>query len=71
MKKPVLSVATEAAAAVTVATAQREVQPAVTDSQPRVVRHNVLLVNIFSITVNNIFCVKRGWDLFIAPGGLR
>lgn len=33
MKKPGLSAATEAAAAVTVATAQREVQPAVTDSQ--------------------------------------
>lgn len=31
MKKPGLSAATEAAAAVTVATAQREVQPAVTD----------------------------------------
>lgn len=52
MKKPVLSAATEAAAAVTVATAQREVQPAVTDSQLRVVSHSVLQVNIFSITMN-------------------
>lgn len=37
MKRPGLSAATEAAAAVTVATAQREVQPAVTDSHMTVV----------------------------------
>lgn len=42
MRKPDLNAATEAAAAVTVATDQREVQSAVTDSQVRVVSHRVL-----------------------------
>lgn len=55
MKRPDLSAATEAAAAVTVATAQREVQPAVTDSQVKVVSHSVLL-HIFPLRMNSMFC---------------
>lgn len=47
MRKHDLSAATEVAAVVTVATAQKEVQPAVTDSQLRMVSHGVLLVNFF------------------------
>lgn len=42
MRKPGLSAATEAAAVAIVATAQREVQPAVTDSQVIMVSHHVM-----------------------------
>lgn len=44
MRKPDLSAATEVAAVVIVATAQREVQPAVIDSQLRMVSQHVFLV---------------------------
>lgn len=43
MKKPDLSVATEVAAAATVAAAQKAVQPAVTDSQVRTVSQHLLI----------------------------
>lgn len=62
MKKPDLSGATEVAAVVTVATAQREVQPAVTDSQVRVVSHHVLLVNIFVFRMSRIFCINISFE---------
>ena len=58
MRKPDLSAATEVAVVVTVAPAQREVQPAVTDSQVRMVSRRVFLninINIFLLILNRIF----------------
>lgn len=61
MRKPDLSAATEVAAVATVATAQKEVQPAVTDSQ-RMVSSHVLKVNSFLFRAIRIFHVSRGFD---------
>lgn len=58
MRKHDLSAATEVAVVVTVATAQKEVQPAVTDSQVRMVSHCVLLVNF-------LFSVGTGYSVSI------
>uniref|UniRef100_A0A8C3G562 FMR1 autosomal homolog 2 n=1 Tax=Cyclopterus lumpus TaxID=8103 RepID=A0A8C3G562_CYCLU len=49
-----LSAATEAAAVVIVATAQREVRPAVTDSQLKVVSHRVSRLNVFLFRRNRV-----------------
>lgn len=72
MRKPDLSGATEVAAVVIVATAQREVQPAVTDSQLRMVSQHVFLViflfrnlTLGSFVIYLLFVLYCSLDLYL------
>lgn len=68
MKKPGLSAATEVAAVVTAATAQREVQPAVTDSQVKMVSHCVFTYICIHKSFDHLLlnCSPQGRWIFFA-----